>query len=150
MEHKHRRQLLRLSFLVLFCPLILSLSGCPKDPYTASLKGSADVSNAVHEAIKVTASYYSTGKLNDAKKAQVAGVLNIVTDCNMTFRKAVVDAHNAGLTGVESFLPIANGFVSCAQATPQATNDPNVKDILKAVSTAIDGVSLAIASAKGK
>jgi len=141
-----RRRLQALALL----PLLLLLSGCPKDPYTASLKGSADVSNAVHSAIQITASYYSTGKLNDQKKAQVAGVLNIVTDCNMTFRKAVVDAHNAGLTGVESFLPIANGFVSCAQAAPQVVNDPNAENILKAVQTAINGVSLAVSSAKGK
>lgn len=130
--------------------LVLVTSGCPKDPYTASLKGSADVSDAVHTAIKDTAAYYSTGKLNDQKKKDVASVLNTVTDCNMTFRKAVVDAHNAGLTGVESFLPIANGFVSCAQAVPQVVNDPNAENILKAVSTAINGVSLAVATAKGK
>ena len=139
-----------LSSLALSCLLILSLSGCSQDPYTTSLKGSAGVADAVHGAIKITVSYYSTGKLNDQKKAQVAGVLNIVTDCNMTFRKSVVDAHNAGLTGVESFLPIADGFVHCAQMAPQVKTDPAVFNILKSVDTAINGVSLAVASAKGK
>ena len=136
--------------VLLLLPLLLLLSGCPKDPYTASLKGSADVSDAVHAAIKISVSYYSTGKLNDARKNQIASVLNTVTDCNMTFRKAVVDAHNAGLTGASSFLPIADSFVHCAEMTPQVKADATVFNILKSVDTAINGVSLAVASAKGK
>jgi len=139
----------KISLFVLL-PLVLLLSGCPKDPYTASLRGSADVSQAVSSAIKITASYYSTGKIDDAKKAKVAGVLNIVTDCNMTFRKAVVDTHNAGLTGVSSFLPIADSFVHCAEMAPQVKADTSMFNILKTVDTAINGVSLAVASSKGK
>lgn len=143
---QRRLRLLAIPLLVL---LALQLSGCPKDPYVASLKGSADVSQAVSSAIKITASYYSTGKLNDQKKKDIANVLNIVTDCNMTFRKSVVDTHNAGLVGISSYLPIADSFVHCAQMSPQVMNDPNASSILKAVDTAINGVSLAVASAKG-
>jgi hypothetical protein len=136
--------------LLVLLPLVLLLSGCPKDPYRASLQGSADVSQAVSSAIKISVSYYGTGKLNDVKKNQIASVLNTVTDCNMTFRRAVVDAHNAGLTGATSFLPIADSFVHCAEMTPQVKQDPNVFNILKAVDTAIRGVGLAVASSKGK
>jgi hypothetical protein len=150
MERMEEQMLRRRLVALVLLPLLLLLSGCPKDPYTASLKGSADVSQAVSSAIKIAAQYYSTGKLNDAKKAEVASVLNTITDCNMSFRKAVVNTHNAGLTGVESFLPVANSFVSCAQISPQLANDPSAQSILKAVTTAINGVSLAVASAKGK
>ena len=138
-----------LAGLVLVLTLASMGVGCPKDPYRASIQGSADVSQAVSSAVKITASYYSTGKLSDQKKVTVAGVLNTVTDCNMTFRKAVVDAHNAGLVGISAYLPIADSFVRCAEVSPQVLADPNAANILKAVDTAIRGVSLAVASAKG-
>jgi hypothetical protein len=135
--------------LLVLLPLVLFLSGCPKDPYGAAIKGSSDVSQAVSSAVKITASYYSAGTIDDAKKAQVAGVLNIVTVCNITFRKAVVDAHNAGQTGVSAFLPIADSFVRCTQQAPQVTGDIKVLNILKAVDTAISGVRVAVSGAKG-
>ena len=135
--------------LILLLPLVLFLSGCPKDPYRASIQGSSDVSQAVSSAIKITASYYNAKTIDDAKKAQVAGVLNIVTDCNITFRKAVTDVHNAGQTGVGAFLPIADSFVHCAQISPQMKADPTANNILKAVDTAINGVEVAVAGAKG-
>src|SRR5216684_2866007 len=109
----------RIVSVVLVLTVMLGMSGCPKDPYRASIQGSADVSQAVSSAVKITASYYSIGKLNDVRKNQIASVLNTVTDCNMTFRKAVVDVHNAGLVGVSAYLPIADSFVHCAEVSPQ-------------------------------
>jgi hypothetical protein len=135
--------------LIVFA-LCLAVVGCTTDPYTAAIKGSADVSQAVSSAVKITASYYTSGKLSDAKKSQIGSVLNVVTDCNTTFRKAVVDAHKAGQTGVTAFFPIANSFVVCAQMTPQIKSDPEAMNILKAVDTAVNGVSLAVSNAKGK
>lgn len=139
----------RRRLVALLLPLVLFASGCPKDPYRASIQGSSDVSQAVSSAVKITASYYSSGTIDDKKKATVASVLNTVTDCNMTFRKSVVDAHNAGQVGVSAFLPIADSFVQCARLTPQVQADPKMADILKAVDLAVNGVSLAVASAKG-
>jgi len=139
----------RLSLSIATVLLAVGLAGCPKDPYRASIQGSSDVSQAVSSAVKITASYYSAGTINDAKKAQVAGVLDTVTNCNMTFRKAAVDAHNAGQSGVSAFLPIADSFVHCAQIAPQVKADPTAANILKAVDTAINGVEVAVASAKG-
>jgi len=136
--------------LLAVLPLVLLLAGCPKDPYRASIQGSADVSQAVSSAVKITASYYSIGKLNDVRKNQIASVLNTVTECNMTFRKSVVEVHNAGLTGASAYLPIADSFVHCAEVSPQVLADPNAANILKAVDTAIRGVSVAVAGAKGK
>ena len=129
--------------------LVVLLSGCPKDPYRAAIQGSSDVSQAVSSAVKITAEYYSIGKLSDQKKIAVAGVLNTVTDCNMIFRKGVVDVHNAGLVGVSAYLPLADTFVRCAQVSPQVMGDPTAANVLKAVDAAIKGVSLAVASAKG-
>jgi hypothetical protein len=141
----------RIPAIVLVIAIAVSLSafGCPKDPYRAAIQGSSDVSQAVSSAVKITASYYTAGTINDAKKAQVAGVLNLVTDCNMTFRKAVTDVHNTGQTGVIAFLPVADSFVHCAQVSPQVMADPTAANILKAVDTAINGVAVAVANAKG-
>jgi len=136
--------------ILLLLPLLLLLSGCPQDPYKAALQGSADVSQAVSSAIKITATYYSAGTIDDKKKATVAGILDTVTNCNTVFRQAVVNTHNSGQTVKQSFLPIADSFVRCAQITPQVMNDPSVSAILKAVDTAINGLALAVQSAKGK
>lgn len=133
---------------LLLLPLLL-LSSCSKDPYTVAIKGSSDVSQAVSSAIKITASYYAAGTFNDNQKATAARYLNIVTDCNMAFRKAVTDVHNAGQTGIQAFLPIANSFVGCVKNSAPITADPSVRTVLQAVDTAIQGVSLAISSAKG-
>ena len=136
-------------FLSVFltCALAVSLAGCPKDPYRAAIQGSDDVSQAVHSAIKITASYYAAGTFNDAQKAAAATYFTIVTDCNMTFRKAATGVHNAGQTGVGAFLPIADSFVACAKTS---VSDPKVSNVLKAVDTAINGISLAVQSAKAK
>ena len=139
----------RVKLLVLL-PLILLLGGCPKDPYRAAIQGSDDVSQSIHAAIKITASYYSVGTFNDKQKATAAKYFTIVTDCNMTFRKAVVDVHNAGQTGVQAFLPIADGFVVCVKNSAPVVADPKVENVLKAVDTTINGISLAVQGAKGK
>jgi len=132
--------------LLLLIPLI---SGCPKDPYRAAIQGSADVSTAVSSGIKITASYYSSGTFNDSQKTTAAKYFTIVTDCNMTFRKAVVDVHNAGQTGAQAFLPIADSFVVCVKTSAPVTADPKVSNVLTAVDTAIHGIEVAISSAKG-
>src|SRR5260370_4636391 len=132
MEMVQRRRLHLIPLLVTLA-LLSSAFGCPKDPYRASIQGSADVSQAVSSAVKITASYYSTGKLNDSKKALVANTLENVTNCNMTFRKAVVDTHNAGLVGVSACLPIADSFVQWASVTPQVMSDHSVVNILTTV-----------------
>ena len=129
--------------------VVFSMSGCPKDPYRASIQGSSDVSQAVSSAVKITANYYTAGTINDAKKAQVGAVLDTVTNCNMIFRKAATDTHNAGQVGVAAFLPIADAFVHCAQISPQMKADVTASNILKAVDTAINGVEVAVAGAKG-
>lgn len=138
------RKLLTLTLVIIAS---IGLAGCPQDPYRAAIRGSADVSEAVSSGIKITASYYSSGTFNDSQKAAAAKYFTIVTDCNMTFRKAVVDVHNAGLTGVSAYLPIADSFVACTQNAAPA--DSKVQVALKAIDTAIRGISVAVANAKG-
>lgn len=139
----------RLLALGLVVAAAIVLSGCPKDPYRAAIQGSADVSDAVSSGVKITAAYYAAGTFNDAQKTIAAKYFTIVTDCNMTFRKAVVDVHNAGQVGVQAFLPIADSFVMCVQTSAPVAADPPVQNVLKAVDTAIRGISVAVASAKG-
>lgn len=128
--------------------LAMGLAGC-KDAYRAAIQGSADVSQAVSSGIKITASYYANGTFNDAQKATAAKYFTIVTDCNMTFRKAIVDVHNAGQVGAQAFLPIADSFVACVKTSAPVAADPKVANVLQAIDTAIRGISVAVASAKG-
>ena len=139
----------RIASVIAIVIVMVSMSGCPKDPYNASVKGSSDVSQAVSSAIKITASYYSAGTFNDGQKATAARYLTVVTDCNMTFRKNVVDVHTAGQVGIQAYLPIADGFVTCVQNSAPISSDPKVVNELKAVDSAIKGISIAISSAKG-
>jgi len=130
--------------------VVLLLSGCPKDPYRAAIQGSDDVASAVHASIQVTAGYYSNGTFSDAQKATAAKYFTIVTDCNLSFRKSVVAAHNSGQTVASAFLPVADSFVTCVKNSAPVGADPKISGVLQAVDTAINGISLAISSAKGK
>lgn len=141
---------------VLVLPLFLLLMGCPKDPYRAALQGSDNVAAAVHTAIAVTTDYYGNGLVSDSEKATVANVLQVITVGNMTFRHCVVAAHNANAAGQAPYLACADAF-----ASQVATTDPSLlgfknpkaqeelRSYLQAVKTAINGISLAIQSAKG-
>lgn len=135
--------------IVAVMALVAGLSGCPKDPYRAAIQGSSDVSQAVSSAVKITTVYYSNGTINDQVKGTVAGYLGIVTDCNMGFRKSVVSIHSSGAIGKAAYLPVASTFVTCAQSTPPVVKDATIDNYLKAVKTAIDGIALAVESAKG-
>jgi len=134
---------------LLLLPLLLLLSGCPKDPYRAAIQGSDDVANGVSSGIKITAKYYSVGTFSDSQKVFAATYLTVVTDCNITFRKNVTDVHNSGQVGIAAFLPIADGFVNCVNNSAPLSRDPKVQDALKMVDSAIRSISLAISSAKG-
>lgn len=129
--------------------VVLLATGCVKDPYRASMQGSADVSQAVSSAIKLTGDYYATGKFSDGQKAVAAQYFTVVTDCNMAFRKTITDVHNSGATGVQAFLPVADTFVQCVQTSAPISADPKVENVLIAVDTAIKGVATAVSSAKG-
>jgi hypothetical protein len=136
--------------LLAVLPLVLLLSGCPKDPYRAAMQGSGDVAQAVSSGIKLTSQYYAAGTFNDGQKAVAARYFAVVTDCNLTFRKTATDVHTSGQVGPMAFLPVADGFVRCVQIAAPLSNDVKVQNVLKAVDTAIKGIEVAISSAKGK
>lgn len=143
---RHRRQLQSLLLL----PLLLLLSGCPKDPYRAALQGSDGVANGVHSSVLTISQLYSKGVASDSYKAEAAKYLDAITDCNMSFRKAVVSAHTSGQKGVPAYLLVADSFVKCTQqAVPPTASNADLSNALKAVDAAISGVSLAISNAKG-
>lgn len=136
-------------FAIIIVIASFSITGCPKDPYRASIQGSDDVANGVSTGIKVTAKYYSQGTFSDSQKAFAARYLTVVTDCNITFRKSVTDVHNSGQVGIAAFLPIADGFVNCVNNSAPLATEPKVQDALKIVDSAIRSISLAISNAKG-
>jgi hypothetical protein len=144
----HPRKYLNLFLPLAVLSLALFVAGCPvKDPYRAAIKGSDDVSTGVHEAVVTISKLYSQGVADDAYKVAAAHYLDEITNCNMTFRKSVVTTHASGQAGAQAFLPIADSFVSCARQALPPTGP--AQGALKAVDSAINGISLAISSAKG-
>lgn len=145
----------RLLTLVVLLPLILLNSGCPKDPYRASLSGSAKVSDAVAEAVKVATQYYGTGKLDDSEKAVVADYLTTVTNGNMKFRHGVEDLHAAGVVGAAQYIGLAQAFVNSVPTDPLAFHyksadaQQKFSIVLGAVKTALNLIQTTIAQAKG-
>lgn len=127
--------------------LALTFIGCPKDPYSAAIKGSDDVAEGVHQSVVAVGKLYSQGTVDDAYKVTAGHYLDVVTDCNMSFRKSAVTAHAAGQVGVQAYLPLADSFVQCTQKAIKPTG--TAQNILHALDTAINGVSAAIANAKG-
>ncbi len=121
--------------------------GCPKDPYRAAIKGSDDVSNGVHSAVVAIGKLYSQGVADDNYKAGASFYLNVITDCNMGFRKSVVDAHKSGAIGAQSYLPLADAFVSCGRRVVPPKGPG--QNYLQAVDTSINAIELAVASSKG-
>src|ERR1700747_2027513 len=146
--HKTRR------LAILSVVLALALTGCPKNPYDAAIKGSDDVAQAVSAAIPFIAQYYSAGKLTDQEKANAASYLTTVTTSNQTFRKNVNAAHAAGATGSTAYVAIAQAFVNSVPTDPRAfqykSGDAQTKfnEVLGAVKDALDGILLLIQSGK--
>lgn len=130
------------------------LSGC-KDPYRTALSSSAKVSDTVHEAIDATTQYYGSGKLTDTEKQNIANYLTTVTNANMKFRHSIVELHNSGVVGKAEYLGLAQAFIDSVPTDPLAfsykSKDAQQKftEVLGAVKTALNSISLAIQNAKG-
>lgn len=152
MKRKNRASLLG---LVLVLALASMGVGCPKDPYRASLSGSAKVADAVHEAVTAEIEYYGMGKLTDEEKLFVAGYLTAITNSNMKFRHDATDLHNRDVVGKAAYLDLAQVFVNAVPTDPLAFGYKNpdaqkkFNTVLGAVKTAINLVSLTVQNAKG-
>lgn len=149
-----RRRLARVSFIAVLLVVCLGI-GCPKDPYRASLSGSAKVSDAVAEAVKVTTQYYGLGKLTDSEKATIAGYLNGVTDGNMKFRHGAEDLHNRGVIGKAEYIGLAQAFINSVPTDPltfqykSTDSQQKFATVLGAVKTALNLIQTTIDQAKG-
>jgi len=135
--------------------IALAFAGCPKDPYRASIQGSYDVAESVHSATVIATSYYANGLVNDQERDTLANVLKVVTNANMVFRKCAVDAHTLNSKGL-AFVACADVFTSQVSTLNLASigfKDPKaqaaISKYILAVKAAIDGIGLAIQSAKG-
>lgn len=136
--------------------LALVVSGCPKDPYRASLSGSAKVADAIHEATTAAKDYYGQGKLTDGEKKAIGEYLDAVNTANEKFKKSVDATHAAGTVGAQAYLDAAQAFVDAVPTDPlafhykSADSQAKFNTVLGAVKTALNGISLAIQSAKQK
>ena len=152
---KRTRQLAPLLFLLLLVPL---LSGCPKDPYTAAMAASLDISNGVNDGLTVITQLEQDKLITQIETAKLATYLGNVTTLNGTFRTAVRSIHSANASSTKAaYIPAAQAFVTAA-SDPQTlaalhvvnpTADAKVQAVLTAINTALNGIQLAINSAKG-
>jgi hypothetical protein len=141
---RHRRLALAL------LPLVLLLSGCPKDPYTAAMAGSKDVSDAISAAIPVVHQLEVDKLITSAQQSDVLGYLTKVTEANQTFRTTVKQVHttNAG-NGPAQYLNAADVFVNAVKNQTVVNVPAKLQPYLTAIDTAIKGIEIAISNAKG-
>lgn len=142
--------------LVLPLLLLLPLVACSTDPYTASMKASLDVSNAVSDGIKVVATLQTDKVINAKEEADILGYLSSITTLNQKFRQDVRAVHSQSGTKTD-YLSAANIFVLSASdpqllaavhvVNPKA--QARVQLIVNAITTALEGIQAAINNAKG-
>lgn len=145
------------STIVLALGLAVFLAGCPKDPYTASMAASLDVSNGVSDGIQVLGTLKTDNLMTADEVASYAGYLGSLTTLNGTFRASVKQIHASGQTGKAAYISAASTFITNANnpqllaalhvSNPQA--QAKVQTFMTAIKTALDGIQTAINSAKG-
>ena len=139
---------------LLLIPIILFLSGCPgsKDPYTASMQASLQVSDAVAQAIPIVQQLQTNNLITAAEAHTVYGYLDSVTTGNGVFRHTAQAAHAAGNKTAAPYLAAASTFVqgvNSAQvlAAIHITNPDSQKKVLlylEAVQTVLNGITTII------
>lgn len=155
MVHNRRIRLVTVVPLLALVLLLNNAFVCTKDPYHASLSGSAKVSDAVAEAIKVSTQYYGTGKLDDVEKANIANYLTVVTNGNMEFRHGVEVLHTKGVVGASEYIGLAQAFVNAVPTDPLTfhyKSDEAQKKfaiVLGSVKTALNLIQVTVQQAKG-
>ena len=141
--------------LVLFLAMA---QACTKDPYTAAMQASLDVSNGVNDGITVVTQLEQDKLITQQETAAIAKYLGNLTVLNGKFRTSVKAVHSANPASTKAaYIPLAEAFVTSA-------NDPTflsavhvvnpaaqakVQAFLTAINTALNGIQLAINAAKG-
>jgi hypothetical protein len=153
-----RRSIIPVMFILLMAGVVVALSGCPKDPYTASMAASLDVSNGVNDGITVIGQLETDSLITRAEGAKIAGYLGNLTVLNGKFRTTVRSIHTANPVATKAaYIPAAQAFVSAANdptllAALHVVNpvaEQRVQAFLTAINTALNGIQLAINQAKG-
>jgi len=148
----------RFSVLVFATMLLLGLaSGCAKDPYTAAMAASLDVSNVVSDGLVVLTELKKDVLITQPEVATFAGYLGSVTTLNGTFRTSVKAIHASGTSGKAAYIAAAQVFVTAADdpkvlAAVHVSNpaaQAKVDNIVKGIQTALTGIQTAINSASG-
>jgi outer membrane murein-binding lipoprotein Lpp len=135
----------------------LFLSGCPKDPYTASMAASLDVSNGVSDGISAIGQLKKDNLITQAEVASYVGYLGDIGTLNGTFRTSVKQIHASGATGKAAYISAASTFVTNANNSQllaalhvdSPAAQAKVQTFMAAIKTALDGIQTAINTAKG-
>ena len=148
-----RRRLVVLPALL----VVLLLVACSTDPYTASMKASLDVSNAISDGVKVIGTLQQDKLVSTPEAIDLLGYLNTLTTLNQKFRQDVRVIHNSGAKGKVAYIEAASTFAASA-------NDPQlltalhvvnpkaqamVQAIVAAIQTTLTAIQTAINAAKG-
>lgn len=145
-------------FVVALMLVAVSLiSGCAKDPYTASMAASLDVSNVVGDGVTILSELKKDGLLTQPEIVRFSGYLSSVTTLNGTFRADVKQLHATGAVGKAAYIAAAQTFINNANdptvlAAVHVSNpaaQAKVANVVKAIQTALDGIQTAINSASG-
>jgi len=129
--------------------------GCHLKTHTGRLsKVPPTFSQAVSSAIKITTVYYSNGTINDSAKATVCPATSNLGNGLQHGRSAnqLVSIHSSGATRKKAaYLPGWPTFsYRVAASAPPLINDATIQKLSQSgLKTAIDGIALAVQSAKG-
>lgn len=153
-----RQRMVAVALLLLLAPLVLLTSGCPKDPYTAAMAASLDISNGVNDGLTVITQLQQDKLLTQTEVSSIANYLSILTTLNGQFRTTVKSIHSANASSTKAaYIPAAQAFVTAA-SNPQVLSaihvvnpiaQAKVQAFMTAINTALNGIQLAINSAKG-
>lgn len=145
----------------LICALLLAVavfsSGCPKDPYAASMQASLNVSNGVGDGLTVLAELQKDALVSAPEVVSIAGYLGNLTTLNTSFRNSARQIHASGQTGKAAYLAAAQTLVTNANsaevlAAVRVSNpaaQAKVQTFLLTIKSALDGIQLEINKAKG-
>ena len=136
----------------------VSLAGCSKDPYTAAMQASLNISNGVNDGITAITQLVQDKLITPQETAAIAGYLGNLTVLNGKFRTSCKSVHAANPASPKAaYIPLAEAFVTAANDPTflnavhvvNPTAQEKVQAVLTGINTALNGIQLAINAAKG-
>jgi hypothetical protein len=146
---KRVRILFLTKFFVVALLLAALVSGCSTDPYTAAMAGSKDVSDAISAILPILQEVQQDKLISTSQLNEVLGYLDKTTRANQAFRAAVKQVHSSGQAGAQGYLDAADVFIRAVQTQQIVGLPAKLQPYITAVDTAIHGIELAVAKAKG-